>query len=151
MKKWLLLTVLIVSQGCAGTREPEEVALLNNSTLTGIVTNSEEIRDDVLAYIEATTHSPYQKRQVKRVARVIQRAILADHGNVESVLIIVDDGSKAIGCLNRSFDNPAQSYKVLTELERYTVNTQARAKAYASYSNALNGRVIQLPSNVTCN
>ena len=167
MKKvsWMLLVVVAFGiAGCAQKSESEKAmdaleasgaipALERGSTLTGIDSNGNGVRDDVDAYISAQYSEASQRAAAIQSARALQAALLINVQDVAAARAVSLKITQAANCVFSRFPgSPATKdpARVLQELEGVTANTKPRLLAYLAYNKALDGTSAALPEGDTC-
>ncbi|GIT97182.1 hypothetical protein [Sulfurovum sp. TSL1] len=142
----LLLTSNIYSETINGhTLPPEPDPIINNSTLLGIDSNNNGVRDDVERKIIKKYIKPIEIELMLAFARVDQE-ILAS--SLSDALKLERKGSRVIDCRMYLKHQGIKVMNGVRNSENYTYNTKERTKKYFEYNKALSGGVYgSSPSN----
>lgn len=141
----------------------ERIALLEKSgaiptldrtnSIAGPDANTNGVRDDVEAYINAQYPAAAQKAAALQVGRTIQNELLVDKTNQSALKALAIAEDRAVNCVYSKFDGTGSSKKpsvVVGEIESVTTNTKERLLAYLAFSKALNGTTGTIPAGDTC-
>lgn len=127
--------------------------LERGSTLAGIDTNGDGVRDDVESYIIAKYIGAPQRAAAMQAARSVQATLLVNTQDISAAKTASRQVMYATNCIFSRFPGPPDSpdpARVMKELEGVTTNTKARLIAYLAYNKALNGTSSSLPEGDTC-
>ena len=120
-----------------------------DSTVQGVDSNANGVRDDIENYIHALPDSPAQKAALMQLAAALNNTLTID---VENQLAL-DNASrtsfKGVHCLYSVY-NADQASKKGQDLQKFTVNTLVRLEAYEKYNSALSGKTMKGPKGDTC-
>ncbi len=140
----------------------EQIAKLENSgaipkldrsdSLTGTDSDNNGVRDDIDTYISSNYSIPNQKTAVLQTAKALQKTLMVDTNNIESVKEVNRQVSRGIDCIftvfnNNSTKSPTQAVQ---ELESITANTKQRLLTYLKYNKALDGTSSALTEGDSC-
>jgi hypothetical protein len=125
---------------------PEPDPIINNSTLLGIDSNNNGVRDDVERKIYFTYDKKINQKLMMQAAKRNQ-SMLADPDLIKNAYDWEKHSDKDIGCKNYLFDKydiPFIKNRV-NFLEENTYNTKERIRKYMKYNQALSGGVFGTP------
>ncbi|PHR54705.1 MAG: hypothetical protein COA44_12515 [Arcobacter sp.] len=134
---------VIVINGHTLPPEPDEA--LNNSTLAGIDSNNNGVRDDVERKIYLNHDTEIARQKLMQSAKVEQKWLEADD--------LIENAKEwhklmylRIGCSRYIYyEYNIKLYRITTE--DYTFNTRDRVEKYMDYNQALSGGVYSTPNN----
>jgi hypothetical protein len=127
---------------------PEPNPTINNSTLLGIDSNNNGVRDDVERKIYETYDKKVNQKLMMQSAKTHQ-AMLADPDLIQNAYDWQEPENKDFGCRSYLF----RKYKIpldpnYTEfLNDNTYNTEERVRKYMKYNQALSGGVFGVPES----
>ena len=127
--------------------------LERSNSIAGEDMDSDGIRDDIEAFIDANYSAAPQRAAVIQSAKALQEAILADVSDVIAVKEINRKISRSDHCIYSKFDganDSKQPAQVSQEIESLTKNTKERLLAYLAFSKALDGTSWTTPEGDTC-
>ena len=142
----LLLTSNIYSETINGhTLPPEPDPKINNSTLLGIDSNNNGVRDDIERKVYATYPKAIQRAVMLQAFRAEQK-MLADPDMVDNAKIWEKEISKSLNCRRYLYLYKGQPRikKMATITDDWQYNTKERVKLYINYNKALSGGVYSL-------
>ena len=122
-------------------------------SLEGDDEDNNGIRDDVDAYIAQHYPEPAQRKAAEQFARAMQLAVTKGTISRDAARLVGRKSSDAISCLYEQFAGEGGSKypaAVGTKLEKITVNTIERWKAYLAYNKNLDGTSWASPDEGTC-
>lgn len=153
--------VVVGADNITYTIPAEPDATMNKSTLAGIDSNSDGIRDDVERWI-AATWKPGSKEYfaVRQLARDSQRDV-TDINSINNITkhSRMDETAKAVACLWVTYPGFSGINKIsddiFIEIDKQTINTAARWKAYREGSSKMSGAISDgkydgLPESEVC-
>ena len=115
--------------------KPDET--VNNSTLLGIDSNSNGVRDDVERKIIIKYQKPIEIELMMAFAKVDQEVLLSP---LTQALYLEKKGSRVINCEMYLLRKGIDIKDSVGDSEDFTYNTKARAKKYIEYNKALKWR-----------
>lgn len=122
------------------------IPVLNrDSTIAGVVTNSNGIRDDVNTYISGLSDTQVQKKTLIQLASAYQNTLLVDVKNSSAVKATDNALVNALSCIHSQYASEISGQKSLM-LEKLTINTKVRFLAYEAFNSATTGYVTALPA-----
>lgn len=122
--------------------------VLNRDTsVAGTDTNG--VRGDVKAYIDALPDTPTQKLALIQHASALQNAMLTDTTSQSAVNTASARLMNAVVCLHASYPAGTSSQKG-KDIQKITVNTVTRLAAYEKFNSALSGTTIKVPTGGGC-
>ena len=114
-----------------------------NSTLGGVDTDADGVRDDVQRYIAA--HLPAGVHQgAFAVARALQGALLAS--DAASTQAAGNAVVKSVVCLAKGVPDDVQRRRFRVDVTAHMLNTELRSRAYAQFNGAVGPTAFTLPS-----
>lgn len=145
MKRLALVLLLLNSATYAETINghtlpPEPDPIVNNSTLGGVDSNNNGVRDDVERNIYATYPVKLHRGLLMYRATVFQKAMIRPLSEAKETAKI---GTKTLNChlYLRRLDSEIKSdeFRPTRFLENKTINTKERVRKYLDYNIALSG------------
>ncbi len=126
---------------------PQPDPKINNSTLLGIDSNNNGVRDDVERYIYKTYTEPLEIGIFMQSARAYQKQIENPSLAHETVKYSDDALSCSFYLLDTEqiINDEYQYYKNEKKLEKILLNTIERHIAYQKYNSQFNGQVLSIP------
>ncbi|HEY5514548.1 MAG TPA: hypothetical protein VIK40_12975 [Geomonas sp.] len=124
-------------------------ALNHDSTIAGPDLDNNGVRDDVDAYINALPDNSSQKSALRQTHSAISNAMLADTTNQNALVAATRKIANATACIHAKYDSTTASNKN-SEMEKITVNTKGRFRAYEKFSAAISGTTFVLPEGDGC-
>jgi ABC-type Fe3+-hydroxamate transport system substrate-binding protein len=153
--------VVVGADNKSYTIPAEPDAATNKSTLPGVDSNADGIRDDVERWI-AATWKPGSKEYfaVRQLARDSQRDV-TDINSINNITkhSRMDETAKAVACLWVTYPGFSGINKIsddiFIEIDKQTLNTAARWKAYREGSSKMSGAISDgkydgLPESIVC-
>jgi len=127
------------------TLPPEPDVILNNSTLEGIDSNNNGVRDDVERKIYINNNKEISRQILLQSARIEQKWLEANDlvSNAKEWQALT---YPKLGCMVHIYrKNDINLFK--TGTENYVFNTKARIEKYMKYNQALSGGVYSAPNS----
>lgn len=163
LAKLVVLAALSLSAAACSGGEPRSVAealramdnsggypqLNHDETVAGPDANRNGVRDDLDAYIDSLPDTPAQKAALRQTVAALTRSMTADHQNEASTEEVSRSIANATTCLFERY-GPGIASDKSNEMEKFTVNTKNRFRAYAAANAAASGHVIPLPRDSGC-
>jgi hypothetical protein len=138
--------------------EPDAAA--NKSTLAGVDSNSDGIRDDVERWIAATWKPGSKEYFAVRQLALIDQRFITDVGSINNVTkhARMDEGAKAIACVWASKygnGNPKARHDLYIAIKEHSLNTANRWKSYREGQSKMSGAIsdgkyYNLPESTVC-
>ena len=128
-------------------------SLDRTSTIEGIDSDGNGVRDDIEEYIDSTYIKTEQKSAVLQAAKAMQEALLADKTDSIAVKEVAYKNVLATKCIYLKFSGGSSSKEpslVASEIETITTNTKLRLLEYLELNKALDGTSWSLPVGDTC-
>lgn len=129
-------------------------AMLSDSStsVAGTDANANGVRDDVDAWIAAQKFSATQASSVNQLAKSYQRVLTLEETNTDDKLRATRlASSDAVECvMQKAAPDIDLGYKIVANLRRVTVNTDARVTAYLKYVELVNDTVARAPEGDGC-
>ena len=127
-----------------------KLPILDRSTsLAGPDINANGVRDDIDRYIDSKPGTQAQKNSLKSLSRVLNRAMTVDTKDPNALRSVANSLNTSVGCMWKAYPAGAAS-PLGDEIEKLTVNTQARYDAYMKFNSAMNGSVISDVKGLKC-
>jgi len=124
--------------------------ILDRSTsLAGPDVNANGVRDDIDRYIDSKPDTQAQKNSLKALSRSLSRAMTVDTKDPNALRSVVNSLNTSVGCIWKTYASDTASPRG-HEIEKLTVNTQARYDAYMKFNSAMNGSVISDVKGLKC-
>ncbi len=117
---------------------PDEVE--NNSTIAGIDSDGDGVRDDVERYIASLPHTTEQKKELKHYSKILQRAFEVSDNKDASVQNTFDEITQ-VYCLKSKIDEDTLD-ELIDELNIKTNNTLLRLKKWALVKGHFSGKTV---------
>ena len=126
-------------------------ALDRSTSITGPDTNSNGIRDDIEAYINALPLTGVQKRASLQKAKTLQNTLTVDLADKAELQKVGDLLMASTKCLGDVFEPDMAAMSAMSgTIEAMTANTKERTKRYLAYNGARSGSVTRRPDGDTC-
>ncbi len=127
-------------------------ALDRSPSISGPDTNTNGIRDDVEAYLNAQPYSVPQRNAALQIAKAMQTVLLVPSGDQASSDAAALASMRAVHCLFDRFSASTSptAGETLNLIEKLTANTKARSQAYLAYNDSRDGTVSTWPREDTC-
>ena len=128
-------------------------SLDHTSTIKGIDSNHNGVRDDIEAYISNTYIQEELRSAVLQAAKAMQEALLVDKTDPIAVEEIANKNIYAMKCLYSKFaelNSQKEPALACIEIEAMTTNTVLRLNEYLKLNKALNGKSWSWPVGDTC-
>ncbi|MGL5128596.1 MAG: hypothetical protein ACRC7D_10665 [Aeromonas popoffii] len=106
------------------------------------------VRDDLDAYINSLPDTELQKKALRQGYRVMRSLLLLDTMDTTAVLDGMRSSNAAIWCIYSRYDSDAKEKS--GDIEKYSVNTEERYKAYALFNSAASGHSAVMPRGNGC-
>jgi hypothetical protein len=143
MKYLFIILVLILNIGQVNAKEnlngyllpPEPSPKPNNTTLKGIDSNKNGIRDDVERKIVAKYKTPIKIELMLLYARMEQKVLLT---SVSKAIELTKESDQVIDCEMYLLNKGIEIDDTTQDIEDMTLNTKLRKNKYAQYENAAN-------------
>jgi hypothetical protein len=126
------------------------LALDRSTTVAGADANGDGVRDDVTTWIGTQGYTTDVSKAAAQLAKAYQTVLtltLTDDVAVRAARLASSD---AVECIMQKAASIDAGYKVVADLRRVTVNTDARVKAYLSYVELVNDTVARAPQGDGC-
>lgn len=126
------------------------LSLDRSTTVAGTDANGDGVRDDVTAWIGTQGYAGDLPKAAAQLAKAYQSVLtvtLTDDAAVRAARLASSD---AVECIMQKSPSIEAGYKVVADLRRVTVNTDARVKAYLSYVELVNDTVARAPQGDGC-
>lgn len=120
----------------------------NKNEIAGPDINGNGVRDDLDDYVDSLPDTESQKRALRQGFRTIREAILIDTADKNAVLDVMKKSAASVWCIYSQYDSDAG--KKSDDVEKYSINTKARLKAYAAFNAAASGRSSVMPKGDGC-
>lgn len=120
-----------------------------SASVAGTDANQNGIRDDIDAFIAARPDSAGQKAALSQYAKALQTTLLIDTTQASADSAAAVEIGRSIACIWSVYD-PATAYQMSKDLQKYTVNTLPRIKAYDRFNFSMSGSVLTAPTGVVC-
>jgi hypothetical protein len=120
-----------------------------SASVAGTDANQNGIRDDIDAFIAARPDSTAQKAALSQYAKTLQTTLLIDTTQPSADSAAAAGIGRSIACIWSVYD-PAAAYQMTKDLQKYTVNTLPRIKAYDRFNFSMSGAVLTAPTGVVC-
>ncbi|OQX58013.1 MAG: hypothetical protein B5M52_06135 [Helicobacteraceae bacterium 4484_230] len=125
---------------------PEPDPKINNSTLLGIDSNNNGVRDDVERWIYMTYNHPIERGLFMQSARAYQKVIVDPGRAHETTKYINDSVSCELFWKYKETNHPITKYRDIEgEISQIQFNTINRYIAYKKYNAEFNGEVFGVP------
>jgi len=128
------------------TLPPEPDSTLNDSTLLGIDSNHDGVRDDIERKVYTTYPKAIQRAVIMQASRAKQK-MLADPGMLDNARVWEKKITKYIDCTRYlyMYKNQARiSRKEASLISEWQFDTKERVKTYMDYNKALSGGVYSI-------
>ena len=145
----LLLTSNIYSETINGhTIPPEPDLKINNSTLLGVDSNDNGVRDDVERKVYATYRKAIQRAVMMQAFRTRQK-MLADPDMVKNARAWEKEIWKPIACSEYLYEyrNQPRIKNLIKILNDWQFNNKERVEIYINYNKALSGGIYSINLN----
>lgn len=127
-----------------------ELPILDRSTsLSGIDTNKNGVRDDIEKYISSLTDTTIQKKALLQYSKALNAEITTDIKDKQKIIEAAQKSMAATKCIWIVYNESVAPEKS-EEIRKYTLNTQERILASTKFDQALNGESFVLPRENTC-
>jgi threonine dehydratase len=120
------------------------------STVAGADANTDGVRDDVATWIASQNYGSTQVSSVNQLAKAYQAALTVTLSDDNAVRASRLASSNAIECIMQKAPSIEAGYKIVSDLRRVTVNTEARVKAYLDWVAKVNDTVVRAPEGDGC-
>jgi hypothetical protein len=120
-----------------------------SASVAGPDANQNGVRDDIDAFIAARPDSAGQKAALSQYAKALQTTLLIDTTQPSADSAAAVEIGRSIACIWSAYD-PATAYQMTKDLQKYTVNTLPRIKAYDRFNFSMSGSVLTAPTGVVC-
>ena len=120
------------------------------STVAGTDANKDGVRDDVATWIAAQNYGSTQAGSVNQLAKAYQTALTVSLSDDTAVRASRLASSDAVECIMQKASSVEAGYKIVSDLRRVTVNTEARVKAYLDWVAKANDTVVRAPEGDGC-
>lgn len=151
MKKTLLILIVAAITGCAEsstlTKASQYPTLDRTNTLAGIDVDKNGVRDDIDNFIKSQNLPEKEESILISIAKAKQKAITIDIKNESEVNHVKHLFKKSSACfLNSSLSSNSKLYRsqISVEIERYSMNTKMRLKAYMLFMKKMDGEALSL-------
>ena len=122
--------------------------LNRDADVAGTDVDGNGVRDDLDAYINSLPDTEPQKKALRQGYRVLRNLLLLDTTDTTAVLDGMRNSAASIWCICSRYGSDAN--KKSGEVEKYTVNTEERFKAYARFNAAASGHSAVMPRGDGC-
>lgn len=140
-----------VSEAFAVLERRNEIPVLDrDSTLYGVDSDSNGIRDDIDLFIKNENLTPVQVKALNQMAASLQEQVSVDIDDGNAITIAAENGTRALNCVVKTFQDFSLTKKYSKTLQAYTANTYERTQNYLRYNHKLDGTVSSLPTENTC-
>lgn len=114
--------------------------------------NMNGIRDDIEAFINNQPFSLNQKKAAFQSAKVLQSTLFVNLKDESQLRIAHDQIGKSVGCMYEQFRETQKIHPsdVLSDLQKYTMNTKERVFAYLEFNQTSNGSSTELSLENNC-
>ncbi len=119
----------------------------NNSTIAGIDSDGDGVRDDVERYIASLPHTVEQKRGLKVYSKKLQISLAIADDKVASIQNTFDEISQTYCLRSMLADDEVNSLTADLKVEQY--NTKARLLKWAKYDSNFSGKLVITDSDTT--
>jgi len=119
-----------------------------SSDIAGPDLDGNGVRDDLDDYVASLPDTESQKRALRQGFRTLRQAILIDTADKNAVLDVMKKSSASVWCIYSQYDSDAG--KKSNDVEKYSINTKARFKAYAAFNSAASGHSAVMPRGDGC-
>jgi hypothetical protein len=130
-----------------------ELPVLDRSTsLEGPDSDNNGIRDDIDTYLRSRNYEAPQLAASQQAARAYQTTVMIDLNDANQRREAARKITEAIECLadRFPFDSETSFGKISRDLEKLTMNTKERVRAYMKFNKSLDGIVSTDPLGDTC-
>lgn len=127
------------------------IPVLNrDNTISGVDTDNNGVRDDVDRYIQNLPDTTTQKSALTQASSALTVAMTVNTADQNAVVATSNAIAAAAVCVVSQYENPLEADKRHRDIEKITINTLERLKAYQRYSLAINGSSFVLPQEGAC-
>ncbi|WP_027015643.1 hypothetical protein [Comamonas composti] len=119
------------------------------SSLAGLDSNGNGVRDDIERYVDGKSGTQSQKSSLKSLSAALTQAMLADLEDANALREATNAINLAVTCVWRNHAS-GEASPAVHEIEKITVNTRARYEAYMKFNSAMNGSVVKSAKEVNC-
>ncbi|MBB1389826.1 hypothetical protein H5185_10390 [Shewanella sp. SG44-6] len=112
--------------------------------------DSNGIRDDIDLFIKNENLTPVQVKALNQMAASLQEQVSVDIDDGNAITIAAENGTRALNCVVKTFQDFSLTKKYSKTLQAYTANTYERTQNYLRYNHKLDGTVSSLPTENTC-
>ena len=141
-----ILTTNFYSSSVAGVEKPPQ--LNNDEDIAGPDLDGNGVRDDLDTYVNSLPDTESQKNALRQGFRTLREAILIDTADKNAVLDVMKKSAASVWCIYSQYDSDAG--KKSNYVEKYSINTKARLKAYAAFNAAASGHSAVMPRGDGC-
>lgn len=151
MKKSLVVSgTLLLRSACSEAESgPIPGDLDRSSSLAGVDSDSDGVRDDIARYIDAHYTEPRQRDALRQHAKALQRSLLVKEGDLTEGKRATIEISHAIRCIYTVFPR-GEAGKESQKIESLVTNTKTRLLAHLGVSRTMDGTSWSLPQGDTC-
>lgn len=124
-------------------------ALDHSASVAGTDANANGVRDDVDRYIDSKPDAANQKASLRMMSKALGTAMVATPSDSNQRRQATNDLNNAVACIWSRY--PADvADRMVQDMRKVTVNTRERYDAYMAYNAAMEGSVVKLPKEVSC-
>lgn len=120
-----------------------------STSILGQDADSNGVRDDLDAYIDALPDSAEQKAALKQSSRALRNALLIDLTDTNERTRVSKEIMNSVFCMGDRYPGPEVSDKI-DDIEKFTINTKERFLAYDKYNASVNGTSTVAPRENAC-
>ncbi len=122
-----------------------------DDTIAGTDADGNGIRDDIDRYINTLPDSEREKNALRQKAAALQATLVEDISNAVIRARVSREIMKSTDCITTVYNgSDRKGYKRGSELQKLTVNTPQRLRAYARFNQAMSGSVTKMPEGNNC-
>ncbi|MDP9043247.1 MAG: hypothetical protein M3O01_00420 [Pseudomonadota bacterium] len=122
-----------------------------DDTIAGTDADGYGIRDDIDRYINTLPDSEREKNALRQKAAALQATLVEDISNDVIRARVSREIMKSTDCITTVYNgSDRKGYKRGSELQKLTVNTPQRLRAYARFNQAMSGSVTKMPEGNNC-
>ena len=126
------------------------LALDRTTSVAGPDANGDGVRDDVATWIAAQGYTSDVSKAATQLAKAYQVVLTVPSTDDTALRAARLASSDAVECVMQRSASIDAGYKMVADLRRVTVNTDARVTAYLKYGELVNDTVARAPEGDGC-
>ncbi len=146
-----LLALIAVSTGSFASAETSKSGSKSGaSRIKGVDSDKNGVRDDIDAHINSLSDTQPQKAALRQAVAAITNAMIINPSVKDSLVAAELKMYKATACIHERYGTTDSTKNRINDIEKLTVNTKARLKAYEKFGKAESGQTFESFTGNVC-